>query len=458
MASISSLGVGSGLDLESMVTKLMAAERTPIDALTAKISSTQTKISLFGTLNTKLASLQSAADTLQFPSRLAATKVSSGDSSIVTATSSFGAAAGSYGIEVTQLASAQKSFTQEYQAGTTFSPGSLNFTVAGTPAAAIDLNTPGQTSYTMEEVRDKINDAKIGVTATVVNTAGGGQRMILTGDKSGTANSFSLTSGLTASGGQSNLDGANFDLATVGLARTDAQDGQIKIDGIEVTSSSNVFTNIAGLSITANKLSSAGVSTSLKVETDNDKIVTAVKAFIEAYNAVSSTIKTNSAYDSASKKAQPLNGDFAARSISSALSNTRTTIPSELSAASFKTLSDLGVSVSQTGQLTLDETKLRQAVSQSPSDALTTLQAYGKSFSDSVGGMLDAGGVLNKRVSSLNDAVKIYQDNQASLEIRMGAIEKRYRAQFTAMDILVSKFNSTSSSLSQIFSQSRSSS
>lgn len=456
MASVSSLGVGSGLDLESMVTKLMSAERAPIDALTTKITSAQTKISLFGTLSTKLSALQTAADTLQFPSRLAATKATSGDTSIVTATSAFGATAGTYGIEVTQLASAQKSFTQEYTAGTTFAPGSLSFTVAGTPAASIDLNEVGKTSYTLDEVRDKINAAKIGVTATVVNTSSGGQRMILTSDNSGATNGFSLTSGLTASGGQANLDGANFDTTTLGLARASAQNGLIKIDGVEVSSATNVFTNIAGLSITASKVSTPGVATSLKVETDNDKVVSAVKALVDAYNGIASTIKSNSAYNSATKTAQPLNGDFAARTISSGLSGTLTTVPAELASATYKTLSELGVSITQTGQLTLDETKLRQALSKSPSDTLTTLQAYGKAFSDSAGGILSSEGVLTKRVSSLNDAVKIYKDNQASLEVRMVAIEKRFRAQFTAMDKLVAQFKSTSSQLTQIFNKSSS--
>lgn len=454
MASVSSLGVGSGLDLESMVTKLMSAERAPIDSLTTKITSAQAKISLFGSLSTKLSALQSAADTLQFPSRLAATKATTGDAAIVTATSAFGAAAGTYGIEVTQLAAAQKSFTQEYQAGTTFAPGSLSFTVAGTPAASIDLNEVGKTSYTLDEVRDKINAAKIGVTATVINTSSGGQRMVLTGDKTGAANSFSLTSGLTASGGQANLDGANFDTTTLGLARTTALDGLIKIDGIEASSTTNVFTNVAGLSITANKVSATGVSTSLKVETDNDKVVSAVKALVDAYNGIASTIKSNSAYNSATKTAQPLNGDFAARSIASGLSNTLTTIPTELSSATYKTLSELGVSITQTGQLTLDETKLRQALGKAPTDVLTTLQGYGKAFSESAGGILNTDGVLTKRVTSLNDAVKIYKDNQAALEVRMVAIEKRFRAQFTAMDKLVAQFKSTSSQLTQIFSRS----
>lgn len=456
MASISSLGVGSGLDLESMVSKLMTAERAPIDALTSKITSTQTKISLFGTLSTKLTALQSAADTLQFPTRLAATKATSGDSAIMTATSAFGATAGTYGVEVTQLASAQKSFTKEYTAGTTFAPGSLSFTVAGVPAASIDLNEVGKTSYTLDEVRDKINAAKIGVMATVINTSNGGQRMVLTGDKSGAINSFLLTSGLTASGGQANLDGANFDTSTVGLARATAQDGRIKIDGVEVSSATNVFTNIAGLSITANKVSTMGVSTSLKVETDNDKVVSAVKAFVEAYNSITSTIKTNSAYNSSTKTAQPLSGDFAARTISSGLSGTLSTIPSELSSATYRTLSALGVSIAQSGQLTLDESKLKQALNNSPSEALTALQAYGKAFSNAASGMLGNEGVVTKRVTSLNDAVKIYKDNQAALEVRMVAIEKRFRAQFTAMDKLVSELKATSGSLTQIFSRSSS--
>jgi flagellar hook-associated protein 2 len=189
----------------------------------------------------------------------------------------------------------------------------------------------------------------------------------------------------------------------------------------------------------------------LKVETDSDKVVSAVKALVDAYNGISSTIKSNSAYNSSTKTAQPLNGDFAARTISSGLSNVRSSIPPELSSATYKTLSELGVSITQTGQLTLDETKLRQVIGKSPADALTTLQAYGKAFSDSVGGMLNNGGIVTQRVSSLNNAVKIYTDNQAALEVRMVTIEKRFRAQFTAMDQLVAQFKATSGTLSQIF-------
>lgn len=454
MANVTSLGIGSGLDLESMITKIMAAERAPIDALTTKISTTQSKISLFGTLSAKLESLQSAADTLQFPARLSAVKASSADSTTVGATATYGAAAGTYSVEVTQLASAQKSFTVEYAAGTTFSPGTMNFTVAGT-AASVDFNDSGKTSYTLEEVRDKINNANIGVRATVITTDTGGQRMILTGSNTGADNAFSLTSGLTASGGRLALTGANFDTTTAGLARSDAQDGIVKIEGISSKSSTNTFTAIPGVTLTAKQLSAAGPTT-VTVESDADKVVSAAQALVTAYNDIATTIKTNSAYDSSTKTAQPLNGDFAARSISTALSNARTTTPTELASASIRTLSELGISIKQNGQLSLDEAKLRSALSKSPADAMAALQAYGKSFGNAVGTLTDSTGVVTKRTTSLNDAIKIYQDNQTKLEARMVTIEKRYRTQFTAMDTLVAQMKSTSGSLSQMFSSSSS--
>lgn len=445
MATTSSLGIGSGVDLQSMLTKLMAIERAPIDTLTTRITAANSKISLYGTLKSKLDALKTAADTLQFPSRLSAIAATSSDTTVLGATADFTAATGSYAVNVTRLATAQKSFTQAYDVGTTFGQGTLDFVVGGTPHS-IDLTD--QSSYTLQEILGKINDADIGVKATIVSGTAG-DRLILTGAETGAANSFSFTTTIAppdsvpSGSPQPSLDALD---TAPELATSVAQDGEITVDGISVTSSSNTFSGaVNGLTFTAVKLGSATVT----VNTDSAKIVAAAQALVDSYNATVTLVKSNSSYDQATKTAQALNGDSAARSLLTVLTNTRTTVPSELSSATYQSLAELGITIQQSGQLALDTTTLKAAISTSAGDVTKTLGAYGKAFSDSIDAMLSTGGLVTNRVDSLNTSVKTYKDSQAALEIRVAAIEKRYRAQFTALDKLVSSMQTTSSYLTQ---------
>ncbi len=451
MATTTSLGVGAGIDLQSMLTKLMDAERAPIKALDARITSTNTQISVYGTLNSKLDALKSAAETLQFPSRLSAVTATSSDTAVLSASAAYTAATGSYSLEVTQLAAAQKNVSMNYVAGTTFSGGDINFTVGGVAATTISFD-PG--SYTLQEVATRINDAKLGVTATVVNTTGGGQRMILSSDKPGTANAFSLTSTLVPSDDAGPPVVAQASLATADPTKgTVAKDATMKLDGIDISSSSNQFTDtVTGLTFTAVKLGTATVT----VQNDSAKITAAAQAFVDAYNAVATTIKTNSGYNAATKTSQAFSGDATARGVLEALGNARTTVPIELSAATYKALSDLGVTMQQTGQLSLDSSALAQKVATSSTEVISTLSAYGKAYAESVSSMQTSGGMLSNRIDGLNAAIERFKDNKEVLEYRIALIEKRYRAQFTTLDTFVSKMQSLSGSLSQSLGQSSS--
>lgn len=439
MATTSSLGIGTGVDLQSMLTSIIAAERAPIKTLDTKISVANNKISLYGTLKSKLDALQTAADTLQFPSRLSALSASSSDTTVISASAAYTAAVGSYGTEVTQLASSQKSFTVAYDAGTTFGAGDLTFTVGGVAASPISLGA----GSSLQDVSSAINTAKIGVTATVITDSAGKQRMVLTGNESGAGNDFSLTSTLTASGSQASL--ASFDTTTAGLNRTVAQDALMKIDGIEVNSSTNTFTNVAGLTLTAMKLGTSNVT----VQNDSTKITSAVQAFVDSYNAVATLIKSNSGYNSTTNSGQAFTGDSATRSVLNSLGSARTTVPAELASATLNSLSALGVTIQQTGLLKLDTDVLSTAINTSATDVVQALNAYGKSFSTEVTALLSSDGSVSNRISSLDSSVRRYKDSQASLEVRVSLVEKRYRAQFTALDKLVSSMQTTSSYLTQ---------
>lgn len=447
MATTSSLGIGAGVDLQSMLSSIMAAERAPITALEKKIATTNSKISLYGELRSKLDTLRTASNTLQFPSQLSAITATSSDSTALSATAAFYAAPGSYTVNVTQLATAQKSFSHAYDTGTSFGQGSLSFTVGGVAQPVIDLTD--QASYTLQEIGAKINNANMGITATVI-AGTDGDRLVLTGNKTGEDNDFSFTTTIAApdSVPSGTPQPALSDLDTApGLAVSSAANAEITIDGVAVSSDTNTFANaIGGVTFTALK---TGSSATITVQTDGTKIKDAVQKFVDSYNSVVTKIKENSTYDLSTKTGKLFNGDSSARAIRESLSNARGTIPSELSGASIKTLSELGVRIQQDGLLSLDTSVLNQAISTSASDVTTTIAAYGKALSDTVTNIMGENGLLSNRVNSLNTSVDRYEDNVAALENRVALIEKRYRAQFTSLDTLLSSMQTTSSYLTQ---------
>lgn len=438
--SVSSLGVGAGLDLNTVLSKLMTAERQPLVSLESKITATNSKISTYGRLKSRLETLASAANKLSSAFNLNAVTASSSEATVATASAAFNATAGKYAIEVTQLATAQKSFSNAFAGATTFGQGSLEFTIDG-QVKTIDLTD--QTSYTLQDIRAKIAEANIGISATVVSGTGG-NRLVFTGSTTGAAGAFTLAAGAGSDPSLSSL--ASFDTTTVGLARSNAQDAAFTVDGIAATSSTNSSTTaVNGLTI---NLLKAGSST-ITVETDNTKVKEAVQAFVDAYNSVNALIKENSSYDSSTKKAQPLNGESTVRTIQSLLSTTRTTMPAELGSATYQTLSSLGVSVKQDGSLTLDATKLTSTLSSGQADVLKTLNAYGSAFNTALTNIQATDGVIQSRINGLGTQIKSYNDNKSSLEIRINRVEARYRAQFISLDKLVSSLQTTSSYLAQ---------
>lgn len=444
MASISSLGVGSNIDLQSMLTKIMAAESAPIKTIGTKIANINNKISVYGTLKSKLDALRSAAETLEFPSRLSAIAATSSDANVLGATATVNATVGQYSINVTQLASAQKDVSPAYEANTVFGAGKLTFTIAG-DAATHDVNIADGDS--LSTIGDKINSANLGITATVISGTQG-DRLILTGAKSGAGNTFSFTSTVPApnspSTGSPQTALENKD-TTLSIS---AKNGEMTIDGIKVSSSTNTFANtVKGLTL---NVLSEGKST-VNVKNDSEKITSAVQTFVDAYNAAVSFLKTNSAYDTTTKTGQALSGDATVRSILGSLSSARITTPAALSSASIKTLSGIGVSIQQNGLMSLDTTKLKNAISASADDVNKVINAYGKSFGDSVSNLLNTTGTVSNRVNSLNSLLKSTTASQDALVLRVANIEKRYRSQFSSLDTLLSSMTKTSSYLSQQF-------
>lgn len=439
-STFSSLGVGTGIDLNSMLTKLMAVEKIPLTQINSKISETNTKISAYGQLKSALSTLQSAAQTFSSPSKLNLFSVSSSDETVLTASSAFTAAPGSYTINVSSLAKSQKDFTQSYATGKQFATaGSLTFTVGGVAQSPIAI--PANSS--LQDIRAAINDANIGVSASIIST-GTVDRLVLSGTTEGSANAFSLA----VTGGDADLQSlASFDRSLAsGLAYSNASDATLTIDGVSITSSTNNIANkINGITL---NLFKTGTST-LKVASDSSSLTKAAQSLVDAYNTVANYIKTKTAYDASTETAQPLNAESTVRSIQGLLSSARTTVPASLSSATFKTLTEIGLSIQSDGTMALDSTKLEAAMGTSISGVKQTLATYGAAFDAGINAIIGTTGLLKSRVDGLNASITRYNSQVTSLEKRLELVEARYRKQFTALDTLMGNLQTTSTYLTQ---------
>lgn len=433
-ASVTSLGVGSGIDAENIVKKLMAIERAPIDALDLRQASYQAKISAFGTIKTRFDALETAAGNLADPAKLAAFTATIGDDKIVSATMGTLANAGSYNINVIQLAQAQKSFTGQYAGTDTFAAGTLNFTVGGNN---VDVTFDGGS---LNDVRAAINAADIGITATTV-TGDAGTRLVLTSDKTGTDSAFSLA----VTGGDANLQSlATFDVANLN-ARA-ALNASVEIEGELVTSQSNqISTAIPDVTITAKAVG----TTTVDIARSNKSALDTVKAFITAFNDTAKDLRTLSAYDPATKKAGSLNGDATVRTLQGLLRDAVGNAPAELAGSAYENLSALGISFQTDGTLKLDETKFNKAVDTNFAAVTTTLNTYGTKLADLGEQVTRFDGLVASRTDGLGASVKRMESQRTRLEYQIDLREKRMRAQFTALDALMGQLNTTSAYLTQ---------
>lgn len=465
MATISSAGIGSNLDVSGIVSQLMAVERQSVTNLDTKEKAFQAKISAFGKIKSALSSLQTAADALSTPAKTGIRKFSVADTSILSGTATSSAAIGTYNIEVKKLALAQKISTaagQNYSSSTTFETGKLVIdvgTVGGSFAnkATIDLTDH---NYTLAEIRDKINAAKIDISATIVNT-GSEQRLVLSGANTGDAQAFNIS--ITSEGsevGQSDLAAfAYADGSANYQAISKARNSLIAVDGMDVSRATNTLTDVVdGLTLKLTKESASGVTTAATVSSDSDALTTNIQNFVKAFNDTLKTIRDQSAYNSSTKTAAALNADSSARTIESQM---RSVFYSAVSGASqgSSRLSDFGISFQSDGTLAVDSSKLSTAMAD-PTKSVSqlfaddgTIKGYAAQMSTLVTNLNRYDGIIAGRVDGLNTSVKNIGTQREALELRLEQVQKRYLAQFTSLDTLIGQMSSTSQYLTQQLAQ-----
>ena len=390
--ALSSPGIGSNLDVNSIVSQLMALERRPLAALDRKEAGFQAQLTAYGTLKGALSSFQAAVKALAVPARFTASKASVADTTVLSASAGSGAAAGSYGIEVTALAQAHKLKTGATFASTSETLGSGTLTIqfgaysggaftANADKAAVSVAiAAGQSS--LAGVRDAINAANAGVTAGIVND-GSGNLLVLSSKDSGVANALKVT---VADDDGNHTDAAGlsrlaYDASTGGtanMAQTQAaQNAAAIIDGITVSKASNTIADaIEGVTLNLLK-TNAGSSTTLTVARDTAGIKGAVESFVKSYNDAAKALKDLSAYNAATKQGAVLQGDGTVRTIQSQL---RAVLNGALTTAGggLTTLSEIGVAFQKDGTLALDATKLQKVMDDPTKDLSTLFAAVGK--------------------------------------------------------------------------------
>lgn len=454
-SGISFSGIGSGLDIQSIVTQLVNAEGQPQkQLLTNKQGSLNTTLSALGQLKSGLSGVQSAVDTLQNLDTFRARTVSVGDSSLISATASPGTALGSYQVEVDQLATAQKLASTGFASpSSTVGAGSLDIT-AGTSAFTVSVAS----TDTLSTVRDKINAASgnQGVLASIINVddgAGGTvSKLVLTASNTGTTNGVTV-SAVDSDGNNTDTSGLSA-LASNNLTQiTAAQDAKIKIDGMSITNASNtISTAITGLTLNLNK-AQVGTPTSLDITTDNSKVTTALQDLVTKYNAYQKTYASLTSYDQTANKAGPLLGDSTATSTNRSL---RSIFGNNFSTGSttVQNLADIGLQIDDKGVMSLDTTKLDSALASDPSAVKSILSDSTNGLTAKVDAALNPylqfSGVFDSRTQSINSQLQTISQQQTNLQNRLDQYQKSLMAQFTAMDSYVAQMNQSLSFLSKL--------
>jgi flagellar hook-associated protein 2 len=404
--TISSPGIGSNLDVNAIVTQLMAIESQPLTAIDTKTQTIQSKISAMGAVKSTLSAFKDAIAGLSSTSGLQPfTSTSSDAASVNIAMSGTGAAASGYSVSVQSVAQSQKLVTAGRassalpvgQGQITFDFGTITggtldangkysgaeFSVGATPSKTVTID-PGATS--LSDIRDAINRANIGVTASIVNDGSASPyRLVLTDSTTGKTNSMRITvDGDSALGDLLAHDPSSSSPDGQALTETrTAADAQFTVDGVRMTRSTNSITDVIdGATVTLVKpTSSAPVN--LTVATNADGVATSVKKFVDAYNQVAQTLKNATAYDPTTKAAATLNGDATIRVLQAQLHSLLTT-PLSGTGTPIGRLFDIGVQMKADGSLSLDNTKLKNVLSANPTSVASVFAEVGTPTDDAI--------------------------------------------------------------------------
>jgi flagellar hook-associated protein 2 len=471
MATITSTGLGSGLDVNTIVSSLMAIERRPLVQLQSDASGLSSQLSTFGQMQSLTSTMRDKAAAIASVTMWNKTAASSSNASVIGAAvvPNGGAVAGAYSIAVSQLATSQSLTSRTYTAATNnVGEGSLTIELgawSGTPptaftaqADATPISVSVEATDTLETLRDKINGAAGGVSATIITDAAGA-RLSIRSKETGEENAFRITASETTDDGvaATGLSALAYDPSNgvSNMARNEvATNALAKINGIDITSASNTLNEVVdGLTLTLSSVTTTPVQ--VNVTADTAAVKTAINDFVTAFNALASFIQTQTKYDETTKTGGPLQGDSTVLGFQTQLRG----VVNESSNASsmWSTLSDVGITMQKDGSLRTDSTKLDAALTNLPElrkllatdGTSTATSGFMDRFRDLGDAVLATDGTFDARTDSLNARVESNKDRQEMMQNRLTLTEARLNAQYQALDASMSRLSAQSSYVTQ---------
>lgn len=474
MATTTITGLGSGMDINSIVTALVDAEKAPKQSqIDRQKTNTETTLSAVGTLQAALETFEASLSSLKsVSSNFAGSTAASSSENVATVTAKSDAVNGSYNLTVNNLATSSKVASASLAGGasTAFaSGGTLKIDIGDNASYSVNVKE----GATLTEIKDAINEqlsSSAGISANIISDSSGA-RLVLSSETTGEGTDLYVTgSGDLAAlninvAAQTDADGAAVVDANgqpvmervltkqSGSAAgyiTEAKDASYSIDGLELTSSTNTTSAVSGLSIT---LAGEGTST-IKVGANTEGLKTSVETFVAAYNTLmtvtNSLTKVTATEDGSSTEAGALIGDSSVRSLLSSIRSAL--VDSSGSSGGLSVLSQLGVSTNKDGTLSIDDKKLETGLSNhydSVAEFFTGDKGLISRLTSVTTEYSKSGGLIDSREDALKTKLSDLEDQQESLDRRIEKLETTLYSKYNNMDSLVSQLNSTSESVLQ---------
>jgi flagellar hook-associated protein 2 len=429
---LTAAGVGSGLDIEGIISQLMALERRPLNVLEDRKDEYGTELSAVGRLKSALATFQSAMVDLKSTDAFQVYAASSDDEEVFTAIASSRASVGTFDIEIVNLAEADKQGSKSIADVDTTPLGETGDQISiaiGSGSFTIDAG-----GLTLAEIRDAINDAmdNVGVSAGIISEDASNNYLVLTSNETGTANAITLS-----------VTGQLENALNMTSVQT-AEDAEVRVDSkYTVVRSSNTITDaIDGLTLQLKKESNDAVG--LRIERDVASVTESVQSFSDAFNELRATIN--------GLRSGELQADSTLRTIESGMLNILNVPPPGL-AGRYTVLSQVGLTIQKDGTMALNSAKLEEALNSDFSSLAQVFaneeEGYVLRLESLVTGFLNADGILDNRIDGINNRISRADDQIANMEYRLGRIEERFRERFSALDALVGQLTATNNFLVQ---------
>lgn len=466
MATISSPGVGSNLDVKSIISQLVALEKRPLDALKVQAATVNTKISTFGQIKSLVSTLQDAAGKLTSVTGWNAVSAASSDSSFVSASAVGGTLPTTFSVEVQSLAKAQSTASAAIlPAGAALGAGTVRLEIgkwSGAPATfapnsgqPVDIAISASDKLT--DVASKINGSNAGVTASVLTDASG-ERLLLRSKSTGEAAGFRLSvmeGGDTDPFSAGNTDATGLSRLVAGSTVTQAAaDAKATVNGIAVSSATNTFANtVSGVTFNAVQVTTAPVE--ITISKDNSAVQGNIDDFVKAYNSINQVLNEATKYDAAAKQGGLLQGDSTTIALQNSLRNAIQSVTKGSSV--YQRLADVGITQQRGGDLTVDSAKLNTAMTQNMDELKNLFRSTGGGSSDGIAVKLKAlttnllgnDGFFKTKDDTLQLSIKRNSKDQASVLAKADAFEKRITQRYNALDSQMTSLNALNSYVAQ---------